>query len=110
MTAAMYLVDTGDDYVESTLRPADDEWVDARTAAATLFVATNTFHYVFRASNDYRQVRRMLRGKNGKLDARGQGNLFNVYDLQKIVQIRRVIHCPLALAAKVFAAERLGQI
>ena len=109
-SAALYLVDTGDEIVETTIRPADDEWVDSKTAARILCITHTSFGSGFRPGNAYWQVGRVLRGSNGALNARGQGHLFKADDLRRIIEIRQVLKSNTRVAAKVFAAQRLGQI
>ena len=106
----MYLVDTGDEFRETTLRQPDVEWVSPEMAASIVCVTYYTLTGTFRPGNNYYEVRRKLRGTNGKLSPRGQGHLFNAADLERIMDIRRILHCTLQTAAKVFAAQRKGEL
>ena len=108
--ASLYLIDTGDDYVESSRRPPDDEWVTPSTAADILCASKALVADSFRPTNNYHEVRRILRGSAGKSSARGQGHLFNANDLRRIAEIRKIIGCQITMAAMIFAAQQLGEL
>ena len=85
-------------------------WIDTWEASDILGITHHSVQKVLTESNDYQQVRRKLRGKAGKLSARGQGHLFCREDILRIAQIQKGARCGVVTAARFFAAERLGKI
>lgn len=81
-------------------------WADSTDAARMLCMKTASFSGSFRPHNNYFDVRRKLRGFNGKKSAKGQGALFHRDDLRRIVHIKRAMHCSMIMACRIFQAQR----
>ena len=87
-----------------------DEWVDLWDVAEQLGVSYSFTYKVLNSGNGYCQVRRKLRGHNGKLSARGQGHLFHADDIERIAYIRSVTGCGATTAARIFEAQKMGRL
>lgn len=105
-----YTYEVENQIVVSTCRPADDQWLDTQSAARILGVTDSCFFNAFNQGNNYHEVRRRLRGSNGKQSPRGQGNLFHIHDLLEIKRIRKHIASSVGVAGRVFAAQEKGLI
>lgn len=81
-------------------------WADSDDAARMLCMKHATFGGSFRPHNNYFDVRRKLRGFNGKKSARGQGALYHRDDLRRIVHIKRAMHISMIMACRIFQAQR----
>ena len=87
-----------------------DEWIDVWDVAEQLGISYTFVYKLLSNCNDYHQVRRKLRGHNGKLSARGQGHLFHADDIQRIAYIRSVTGCGAMTAARIFEAQKMGRL
>ena len=105
-----YTVEQNGEILVTTLRQPDEKWLDTPSAARILSVTENSFFHTFLPSNNYHEVRRVLRGSGGKQSARGQGNLFHINDLTEIRRIRKMMASKVGVAARVFAAQKKGLI
>ncbi len=104
------LVDTGEDYIETSLLASDDNWVGTIDAGLVLSVSSGGWASLIGPGNDYCELRRRVRGTKGKRSARGQGWHWYVPDLLFVRRIRQSLECSTKMALRVFAAHRKGKL
>lgn len=105
-----YLIDTGDDYIETTRRPPDDNWLTTKDAAKVLSISIGSWASHIGPANGYREIRRIVRGSKGKPNAQGQGWLWYRRDLNSVNRIRRVGRLQLSHALRIFTLVKLGEL
>jgi len=108
VSARPFIVDTGRDYVETTLRQPNAEWITTPQVAELLSISTCTWTQAVRPTNDYMGLRNRVRGTRGKVSARGQGWLWDRRDVLLVLHIRRSVKCSTTMALRIFRAHRLG--